>query len=113
MNVSRGGVDAVVLPASELWSQLWTQPSVAASPFLQPALLRAPALRGTATFAQALQNVPETQVSLLDNGLRVASEQSPQQTCTVSRWSGRLGLHLGRGVTLGLSPPVCGLAGSG
>lgn len=52
--------------------------------FLQPALLRPPALRGAATFAQALQNVPETQVSVLDNGLRVASEQSSHPTCTVS-----------------------------
>uniref|UniRef100_A0A8C5Y8P2 Cytochrome b-c1 complex subunit 1, mitochondrial n=1 Tax=Microcebus murinus TaxID=30608 RepID=A0A8C5Y8P2_MICMU len=52
----------------------------------QPALLRAPAFRSTATFAQALQLVPETQVSLLDNGLRVASEQSSQPTCTVGVW---------------------------
>lgn len=51
-----------------------------------PALLKPPALRGTATFAQALQNVPETQVSLLDNGLRVASEQSSHATCTVGVW---------------------------
>uniref|UniRef100_A0A4X1T2A6 Ubiquinol-cytochrome c reductase core protein 1 n=1 Tax=Sus scrofa TaxID=9823 RepID=A0A4X1T2A6_PIG len=52
----------------------------------QPALLRSPALRGTATYAQALQSVPETQVSQLDNGLRVASEQSSQPTCTVGVW---------------------------
>uniref|UniRef100_A0A8C0XAJ9 Peptidase M16 N-terminal domain-containing protein n=1 Tax=Castor canadensis TaxID=51338 RepID=A0A8C0XAJ9_CASCN len=51
-----------------------------------PALLRTSALRSTATFAQALQNVPETQVSQLDNGLRVASEQSSQPTCTVGVW---------------------------
>uniref|UniRef100_F7IEL0 Cytochrome b-c1 complex subunit 1, mitochondrial n=1 Tax=Callithrix jacchus TaxID=9483 RepID=F7IEL0_CALJA len=51
-----------------------------------PALLRTPALRSTATFAQALQFVPETQVSKLDNGLRVASEQSSQPTCTVGVW---------------------------
>ncbi|KAK2499529.1 hypothetical protein MC885_016478 [Smutsia gigantea] len=51
-----------------------------------PALLRSSALRGATTFAQALQSVPETQVSLLDNGLRVASEQSPQPTCTVGVW---------------------------
>uniref|UniRef100_A0A287AJH5 Ubiquinol-cytochrome c reductase core protein 1 n=1 Tax=Sus scrofa TaxID=9823 RepID=A0A287AJH5_PIG len=51
-----------------------------------PALLRSPALRGTATYAQALQSVPETQVSQLDNGLRVASEQSSQPTCTVGVW---------------------------
>ncbi|KAL4823416.1 hypothetical protein H8958_001874 [Nasalis larvatus] len=49
-------------------------------------LLRTPALRSTATFAQALQFVPETQISLLDNGLRVASEQSSQPTCTVGVW---------------------------
>lgn len=51
-----------------------------------PALLKSPALRGTATFAQALQSVPETQVSQLDNGLRVASEQSSHATCTVGVW---------------------------
>ncbi|XP_032506016.1 cytochrome b-c1 complex subunit 1, mitochondrial isoform X6 [Phocoena sinus] len=52
----------------------------------QPALLRSPVLRGIATYAQALQSVPETQVSQLDNGLRVASEQSSQPTCTVGVW---------------------------
>ncbi|KAF6101603.1 ubiquinol-cytochrome c reductase core protein 1 [Phyllostomus discolor] len=52
----------------------------------QPALLKSPALRSTATFAQALQSVPETQISQLDNGLRVASEQSSQPTCTVGVW---------------------------
>lgn len=51
-----------------------------------PALLRLPALRGTATFVQALQSVPETEVSVLDNGLRVASEQSSHSTCTVGVW---------------------------
>ncbi|XP_023376330.1 cytochrome b-c1 complex subunit 1, mitochondrial [Pteropus vampyrus] len=51
-----------------------------------PALLKSPTSRSIATFAQALQNVPETQVSLLDNGLRVASEQSSQPTCTVGVW---------------------------
>lgn len=61
----------------------------------QPTLLRTPALRSTATFAQALQFVPETQVSLLDNGLRVASEQSSQPTCTVS-W----GRHWGEGLQI-------------
>ncbi|XP_016005346.2 cytochrome b-c1 complex subunit 1, mitochondrial isoform X1 [Rousettus aegyptiacus] len=60
--------------------------SVPAASFQQPALPKSPALRSIATFAQALQNVPETQVSLLDNGLRVASEQSSQPTCTVGVW---------------------------
>ncbi|XP_032129531.1 cytochrome b-c1 complex subunit 1, mitochondrial-like [Sapajus apella] len=61
-----------------------------------PVPLRTPALRSTATFAQALQFVPETQVSKLDNGLRVASEQSSQPTCTVS-W----GRHWGEGLQIG------------
>lgn len=87
-----------------------TQYSVPATSFQHPALLKSPALRGTATFAQALQSVPETQVSLLDNGLRVASEQSSHATCTVSGvplsrgvlHSGP-GVFPGLGVTLGLS----------
>ncbi|XP_057343963.1 cytochrome b-c1 complex subunit 1, mitochondrial isoform X1 [Manis pentadactyla] len=49
-------------------------------------LLRSSASRGAATFAQALQGVPETQVSLLDNGLRVASGWTSQPTCTVGVW---------------------------
>ncbi|XP_036288239.1 cytochrome b-c1 complex subunit 1, mitochondrial [Pipistrellus kuhlii] len=50
------------------------------------AALLPPGLRSAATFAQALQRVPETQVSQLDSGLRVASEQSAQPTCTVGVW---------------------------
>uniref|UniRef100_A0A8C6Z4E9 Cytochrome b-c1 complex subunit 1, mitochondrial n=1 Tax=Nothoprocta perdicaria TaxID=30464 RepID=A0A8C6Z4E9_NOTPE len=44
--------------------------------------------RGVVTYAQALQNIPETQVTTLDNGLRVASEESNQPTCTVGVWIG-------------------------
>ncbi|KAH1167163.1 cytochrome b-c1 complex subunit 1, mitochondrial [Mauremys mutica] len=44
--------------------------------------------RGAATYAQALHNIPETQVTSLDNGLRVASEESDQPTCTVGVWIG-------------------------
>ena len=33
-----------------------------------------------------LVNVPETKVSKLDNGVRIASENSGQQTCTVGVW---------------------------
>lgn len=40
--------------------------------------------RGAATYAQTLQNIPETQVTTLENGLRVASEESSQPTCTVN-----------------------------
>uniref|UniRef100_A0A8C5TQU1 Ubiquinol-cytochrome c reductase core protein 1 n=1 Tax=Malurus cyaneus samueli TaxID=2593467 RepID=A0A8C5TQU1_9PASS len=39
-----------------------------------------------ATYAQTLQNIPETQVTTLENGLRVASEESNQPTCTVGVW---------------------------
>uniref|UniRef100_A0A4X1T0P2 Cytochrome b-c1 complex subunit 1, mitochondrial n=2 Tax=Sus scrofa TaxID=9823 RepID=A0A4X1T0P2_PIG len=63
----------------------------------QPALLRSPALRGTATYAQALQSVPETQVSQLDNGLRVASEQSSQPTCTEQMLSCDVGVWIDAG----------------
>lgn len=85
--------------AWELRNDPQTQSSVPAASFQQPALPKSPALRSIATFAQALQNVPETQVSLLDNGLRVASEQSSQPTCTVS-WGppSRGCLHIGRAV---------------
>uniref|UniRef100_A0A8B9R3U5 Ubiquinol-cytochrome c reductase core protein 1 n=1 Tax=Anas platyrhynchos TaxID=8839 RepID=A0A8B9R3U5_ANAPL len=44
--------------------------------------------RGAATYAQTLHNIPETQVTTLDNGLRVASEESSQPTCTVGVWIG-------------------------
>ncbi|XP_074861328.1 cytochrome b-c1 complex subunit 1, mitochondrial [Carettochelys insculpta] len=44
--------------------------------------------RSAATYAQALHNIPETQVTSLDNGLRVASEDSGQPTCTVGVWIG-------------------------
>lgn len=85
--------------AWELRNDPQTQSSVPAASFQQPALLKSPTSRSIATFAQALQNVPETQVSLLDNGLRVASEQSSQPTCTVS-WGplSRGCLHIGCGV---------------
>lgn len=84
LSAGLGAGTGIPLQAWELRSHPLTQSSVPAASFQQPALLKSPALRGTATFAQALQNVPETQVSLLDNGLRVASEQSSHATCTVS-----------------------------
>lgn len=49
----------------------------------QAALLPLTRNRGAATYAQTLQNIPETNVTTLDNGLRVASEESSQPTCTV------------------------------
>lgn len=37
-------------------------------------------------FFQSLLNVPETRVTVLDNGLRVASENSGGSTSTVGLW---------------------------
>ncbi|KAG8142671.1 putative Mitochondrial-processing peptidase subunit beta-like protein [Naja naja] len=42
--------------------------------------------RATKVAPQILVNVPETKVSTLDNGLRVASEDSGLTTCTVGLW---------------------------
>ncbi|XP_067132917.1 mitochondrial-processing peptidase subunit beta [Centruroides vittatus] len=39
-----------------------------------------------ATYAQTLLNIPETTVSKLDNGLRIATEDSGTSTCTVGLW---------------------------
>ncbi|NP_001079714.1 ubiquinol-cytochrome c reductase core protein 1 L homeolog [Xenopus laevis] len=53
-----------------------------------PAALNLKRNRSVVSYAQALQNIPETQLSTLDNGLRVASEESSQATCTVGVWIG-------------------------
>uniref|UniRef100_A0A8C8RUC8 Cytochrome b-c1 complex subunit 1, mitochondrial n=1 Tax=Pelusios castaneus TaxID=367368 RepID=A0A8C8RUC8_9SAUR len=55
-------------------------------PRSSPALVGLMRNRGAATYAQALHNIPETQVTSLDNGFRVASEESDQPTCTVGVW---------------------------
>uniref|UniRef100_A0A8D0GGB2 Cytochrome b-c1 complex subunit 1, mitochondrial n=1 Tax=Sphenodon punctatus TaxID=8508 RepID=A0A8D0GGB2_SPHPU len=55
---------------------------------LRPALLNLTRSRGAASYAQILHSIPETQVTTLDNGLRVASEESGQPTCTVGVWLG-------------------------
>nr|XP_021503328.1 mitochondrial-processing peptidase subunit beta [Meriones unguiculatus] len=48
--------------------------------------------RSTQAAAQVVLNVPETRVTCLENGLRVASENSGLSTCTVSQpWLGPLG----------------------
>ncbi|KAG8435934.1 hypothetical protein GDO86_007146 [Hymenochirus boettgeri] len=44
--------------------------------------------RSAVSYAQSLQNIPDTQLTTLDNGLRVASEESGQATCTVGVWIG-------------------------
>ncbi|KAM4720790.1 cytochrome b-c1 complex subunit 1, mitochondrial [Rhinophrynus dorsalis] len=53
-----------------------------------PAILSLRRNRSAASYVQTLQNIPETQLTTLDNGLRVASEESGQATCTVGVWIG-------------------------
>ncbi|XP_073431170.1 cytochrome b-c1 complex subunit 1, mitochondrial [Dendrobates tinctorius] len=50
------------------------------------ALLGVKRSRSAVSYAQTLSNIPDTQVSALENGLRVASEESGQPTCTVGVW---------------------------
>uniref|UniRef100_A0A8C9TTR9 Mitochondrial-processing peptidase subunit beta n=1 Tax=Scleropages formosus TaxID=113540 RepID=A0A8C9TTR9_SCLFO len=51
-----------------------------------PGPLTAPRHRATQAAAQVVLNVPETKVTTLENGLRVASEDSGLPTCTVGLW---------------------------
>ncbi|KAG9483428.1 hypothetical protein GDO78_009377 [Eleutherodactylus coqui] len=51
-----------------------------------PALLCLRRNRSAVSYAQTLSNSADTQISTLDNGLRVASEESGQPTCTVGVW---------------------------
>ncbi|KAJ8259840.1 hypothetical protein GJAV_G00174080 [Gymnothorax javanicus] len=44
--------------------------------------------QGSLSYAQSLLAVPETQLTTLENGLRIASEESGQSTCTVGLWIG-------------------------
>ncbi|CAH2311939.1 cytochrome b-c1 complex subunit 1, mitochondrial [Pelobates cultripes] len=53
-----------------------------------PTLLCLKRNRSAVSYAQTLQNIPETQLTTLDNGLRIASEESSQPTCTVGVWIG-------------------------
>ncbi|XP_030632470.1 cytochrome b-c1 complex subunit 1, mitochondrial isoform X2 [Chanos chanos] len=51
-----------------------------------PVLLSLRRGQATVTYAQSLLGVPETQQTTLDNGLRIASEETGQATCTVGLW---------------------------
>lgn len=53
-----------------------------------PSVLGLKGSRSAVSYAQALSNIPDTQITTLDNGLRVASEESGQPTCTVGVWIG-------------------------
>nr|KAF6319988.1 peptidase, mitochondrial processing subunit beta [Myotis myotis] len=52
----------------------------------RPSLLGGNRPRSTRAAAQVVLNVPETRVTRLENGLRVASEDSGLSTCTVGLW---------------------------
>ncbi|XP_072136298.1 cytochrome b-c1 complex subunit 1, mitochondrial-like [Mobula birostris] len=52
----------------------------------RPVLLGAHRLQSTLSYAQAIENIPETKLTTLDNGLRVATEESDHPTCTVGVW---------------------------
>ncbi|XP_072329233.1 cytochrome b-c1 complex subunit 1, mitochondrial-like [Scyliorhinus torazame] len=61
----------------------------AGSAFLRggrPAVLAAGRLRCSVSFAETIANIPETQLSSLENGLRVATAESDHPTCTVGVW---------------------------
>ncbi|CAB1314791.1 unnamed protein product [Coregonus sp. 'balchen'] len=51
-----------------------------------PILLSLRRGQATVTYAQSLLGAPETRLSALDNGLRIASEETGHGTCTVGLW---------------------------
>ncbi|XP_027857832.1 cytochrome b-c1 complex subunit 1, mitochondrial isoform X1 [Xiphophorus couchianus] len=51
-----------------------------------PILLSLRRGQASVSYAQSLVGAPETQVSALDNGLRIASEDTGHATCTVGVW---------------------------
>lgn len=50
---------------------------------LQPILLSLRRGQSSVSYAQSLAGAPETRLSALDNGLRIASEETGHATCTV------------------------------
>ncbi|XP_064154551.1 cytochrome b-c1 complex subunit 1, mitochondrial-like [Anguilla rostrata] len=51
-----------------------------------PALLSVKRGQASVSYAQSLLAIPEAQLTTLDNGLRVASEETGHATCTVGLW---------------------------
>ena len=51
--------------------------------------------QATVSYAQTLLGAPETQLTALDNGLRIASEDSGHATCTVRASEKLLSEHNG------------------
>ncbi|XP_008318544.1 cytochrome b-c1 complex subunit 1, mitochondrial [Cynoglossus semilaevis] len=54
--------------------------------YRNPILLSLRRGQASISYAQSLAGVPETRVTTLENGLRVASEETGQPTCTVGLW---------------------------
>ncbi|XP_035228319.1 mitochondrial-processing peptidase subunit beta-like [Stegodyphus dumicola] len=54
--------------------------------YLRPPTIRSAHQLATATYAQTLLNLPETKVTSLENGFKIASEQTDSPTCTVGLW---------------------------
>lgn len=50
---------------------------------IQPILLSLRRGQASVSYAQSLVGAPETHLTALDNGLRVASEETGHATCTV------------------------------
>uniref|UniRef100_A0A8C9ZRJ9 Mitochondrial-processing peptidase subunit beta n=1 Tax=Sander lucioperca TaxID=283035 RepID=A0A8C9ZRJ9_SANLU len=53
---------------------------------LQPILLSLRRGQASVSYAQSLVGAPETRLTTLDNGLKVASEETGHATCTVGLW---------------------------
>uniref|UniRef100_A0AAX7VPC7 Ubiquinol-cytochrome c reductase core protein 1 n=1 Tax=Astatotilapia calliptera TaxID=8154 RepID=A0AAX7VPC7_ASTCA len=54
----------------------------------RPILLSLRRGQASVSYAQSLSGAPETRLTTLDNGLRVASEETGHATCTVGLWIG-------------------------
>uniref|UniRef100_A0A8C9VGV8 Ubiquinol-cytochrome c reductase core protein 1 n=1 Tax=Scleropages formosus TaxID=113540 RepID=A0A8C9VGV8_SCLFO len=52
----------------------------------QPVLLSLRRGQSSVSYAQSIQAYPETLLTTLDNGLRIASEETSHSTCTVGLW---------------------------
>lgn len=84
--MAAAAVSRTLLPVAgrRLWGFTRRLPLRAAA--AQPLYFGGDRLRSTQAAPQVVLNVPETQVTCLENGLRVASENSGISTCTVGLW---------------------------
>ncbi|XP_067908327.1 mitochondrial-processing peptidase subunit beta-like [Heterodontus francisci] len=52
----------------------------------RPTLVEGRRFQSALSYAQTIANIPETKITTLDNGVRVATEESDHPTCTVGAW---------------------------